>query len=223
VDHTLGRQLASKWVKTKVLLASPSIAPHIPPTRLFSEVGLRIMLARHGMVVLKPVRGSGGLGVMKVTQEVRRYSYTYMFRTRTFTSFPDLWKAVNRVRRRRPYLIQKGIELATVGSRPIDYRVKYVKTNGKWIFRAMVGRIARRGLFVTNLCRGGTLISGSGGLKRSLSPEHAHIKKREMRELTKTSTRLLENCFPGIGQLGYDYGIDRNGHIWILEVNTRPQ
>ncbi|MDB4868555.1 MAG: hypothetical protein JWR03_2888 [Cohnella sp.] len=223
MDHTLGRQLASKWVKTNVLLASPAIAPHIPPTRLFGEAPLRSMLAQYGMIVLKPVRGGGGLGVIKVTQNGGRFSYTHMFRTRTFMSFRELWEAVNRVRRRRPYLIQKGIQLATVGSRPIDYRVKYVKTDGKWIFRAIVGRIARRGLFVTNLCRGGTLVSGFKGLRRSLSPEHALIKKREMRELTKTSTCLLENRFPGIGQLGYDYGIDRNGHIWILEVNTRPQ
>ena len=41
--------------------------------------------------------------------------------------------------------------------------------------------------------------------------------------LTKLSTQMLENRFPGIGQLGFDYGIDQNGKIWIFEVNTRPQ
>jgi len=44
-----------------------------------------------------------------------------------------------------------------------------------------------------------------------------------MRELTKRCTALLERRYPGIGALGYDYGIDGNGQIWILEVNTRPQ
>jgi len=43
-----------------------------------------------------------------------------------------------------------------------------------------------------------------------------------MRNLTRTATSLLESRFPGLTQLGYDYGIDRNGQIWILEVNTRP-
>jgi D-alanine-D-alanine ligase-like ATP-grasp enzyme len=56
-----------------------------------------------------------------------------------------------------------------------------------------------------------------------LSGKWVKAKKREMRHLTNASTTLLESRFPGIGQLGYDYGIDRKGHIWILEVNTRPQ
>jgi hypothetical protein len=120
-------------------------------------------------------------------------------------------------------LIQKGIRLATIGGRPIDYRVKYVKQNGQWTYRSMLGRLARRGLFVTNLCRGGTQMSAAQGIRRSLSGKWVKAKKREMRHLTNASTTLLESRFPGIGQLGYDYGIDRKGHIWILEVNTRPQ
>lgn len=223
MDKMESRQLASKWVKTVALLASPAVAPHIPPTKRFNKIRLRKMLLRHGVVVLKPVCGGGGLGVMKVTREHGIYSCAYMSRTQKFGSFKKLWKAVNAIRRLKPYLIQQGIDLATVGSRPIDYRVKYVKKKGKWRFRAIVGRIARRGLFVTNLCRGGSLVSGSEGLRRSLSAKQADAKKLEMRELTKTCTQLLENRFPGIGQLGYDYGIDRKGHIWILEVNTRPQ
>jgi hypothetical protein len=33
----------------------------------------------------------------------------------------------------------------------------------------------------------------------------------------------MESQFPGVGQLGFDYGLDYSGKIWILEVNTRPQ
>src|SRR5690606_33240233 len=109
------------------------------------------------------------------------------------------------------------------GGRPIDYRVKYVKENGIWKYRSMVGRLARRGLFVTNLCRGGTQMTAAQGIRRSLSARLVKKKKGEMRHLTKASTALLESRYPGIGQLGYDYGIDRKGHIWMLEVNTRPQ
>jgi D-alanine-D-alanine ligase-like ATP-grasp enzyme len=44
-----------------------------------------------------------------------------------------------------------------------------------------------------------------------------------MRELTVAATQVLESRFPGVNLLGYDYGIDRNGKIWIFEVNTKPQ
>jgi hypothetical protein len=222
MDATAGRRLASKWLKTNTLLTSPYVARHIPNTQLFSAANLRNMITRYGMVILKPVSGTGGIGVMKIAKKGTVYKLTHKTSTRIFSSFTGLMSALNTSFRGRSYLIQRGIHLATIGGRPIDYRVKYVKENGAWIYREMVGRLAKRGLFVTNICRGGTLMTASQGIRLSLSSRIVGKKKQEMRQLTKTSTSLLESRFPGIGQLGYDYGIDRNGHIWILEVNTRP-
>ncbi len=223
MEVTIGRQLANKWTKTNALRSNSYIAGHIPPSRLLNAANLRNMTARYGMVVIKPLRGGGGVGVIKIEKLGSSYRLTHKSSKRTFASFNGLMKALNATRLRREYLIQKGIRLATIDGRPIDYRVKYVKENGTWTYRAMVGRLARRGLFVTNLCRGGTQMTAAQGIRRSLSAGLVKKKKREMRHLTKTSTALLESRFPGIGQLGYDYGIDRKGHIWMLEVNTRPQ
>jgi len=217
------RQLASKWLKTNTLLSNAYIARHIPSSRLYNASNLHRMISKFGMVVVKPVRGAGGIGVIKIEEIGKTYRVTHKSSKRTFSSFESMFRAVNAFRRKRDYLIQKGIHLATIDGRPIDYRVKYVKENGKWTYRSMVGRLARRGLFVTNLCRGGTMMTAAEGIRRSLSSRLVGSKKREMRQLTNASTTLLESRYPGIGQLGYDYGIDRKGHIWILEVNTRPQ
>ncbi|MBW7476630.1 YheC/YheD family protein [Paenibacillus oenotherae] len=219
-----GRQLASKWAKTAVLLSHSQIAPHIPPTRMFSSSSLRAMLVSHGMVVIKPVCGAGGHGVIKVSREGSGYSHTYFSKTKHFSGFDGLFRSLNLLRKGRKYLIQKGIRLATINGRPIDYRVKHIKQpDGSWAITAIVGRLARKGLFVTNLCRGGTCLSGSEGIRQSVSARAVAGKKREMRMLTRLSTQILENHYPGIGQLGFDYGIDKNGKLWIFEVNTRPQ
>lgn len=218
-----GRQLASKWAKTKALLSHPRIAPHIPPTRMYNAENLKSMLKTHGMVVIKPVRGGGGHGVIKVSAEGGGYSYTQHMKTHRFSSFAALGKALDSKRNGRKYLIQKGIWLATVGGRPIDYRVKYVKEGGRWKYRSMVGRVARPGLFVTNLCQGGTMLTAAQGISRSFSKSMVKSKKREMRKLTELSTHVLTSRFPGLSQFGFDYGIDKNGKIWIFEVNTRPQ
>ncbi|QAY68226.1 YheC/YheD family protein [Paenibacillus protaetiae] len=218
-----GRQLASKWIKTGALLSHHEIAPHIPPTRKYSGEALQAMLNVHGMVVIKPVVGAGGHGVIKVAKEGGRYSYTYYARKQTFSSFQAMKQSLDKLRKGRSYLIQKGIELARVNGRPIDYRVKYVKTDTGWQYRSMVGRIAKKGLFVTNLCRGGVMVKAADGIRQSFSSSHVAAKKQKMRRLTELSTGVLENRFPGIGQLGFDYGIDRSGKIWIFEVNTRPQ
>ena len=220
---TISRQLASKWLKTNALLANPYIAKHIPSTRLYNAVNLRKMISEYGMVVVKPVRGAGGIGVMKIESIGNDYKLTHKSKTTKFSSFGALIRGLNATRKQKAYIIQRGIHLATISVRPIDYRVKFVKEDKKWTYRSMVGRLAKPGLFVTNLCRGGTLMTAAQGIRRSLSSRLVRVKKREMRQLTNTSTTLLESKYPGIGQLGYDYGIDQNGHIWMLEVNTRPQ
>lgn len=217
-----GRTLADKWAKTAALLSHPGIAPHIPKTRPYTEANLRRMLAQYGSVVIKPQRGTGGAGVAKIARVGSGYTVTVGASKRGYRSFAGLAKALRRFRRGRRYLIQRRIPLATINGRPIDYRVKIVKQNGVWTIRAIVGRLARKGLFVTNLCRGGTQLPASVGISRSLSPRVAAAKKRQMRSLTYTATAVLERRYPGIGQLGFDYGLDRSGKIWIFEVNTRP-
>jgi hypothetical protein len=150
--------------------------------------------------------------------------HTYYSRSKHYAGFDALYRSVNAMRGGRRYLIQKGIRLATIGGRPIDYRVKHVKRpGGGWAITAIVGRLARKGLFVTNLCRGGSQLSGSEGIRRSFSAKAVAPKKQQMRRLTKLSTQVLESRYPGIGQLGFDFGIDKSGKIWIFEVNTRPQ
>lgn len=218
-----GRQLASKWAKTEALLSHHAIAPHIPPTRRFTPANLRSMLHSHGEVIVKPIVGSGGYGVRKVARRADGYAYTYKSNTTHYSSFEGLARALSKSIRNRPNLIQKGIRLATVKGRPIDYRVKYVKTDKGWVYRSLVGRIARRGLFVTNLSQGGSMVTAAQGIRRSLGQSYVKSKKGKMRELTVMSTKVLEQRYYGISQLGFDYGIDKQGKIWIFEVNTRPQ
>jgi len=218
-----GRQLASKWAKTEALLSHPGLAPHIPPTSKYSPQQLQHMLYAHGMVVIKPIVGSGGSGVIKVMRTGDGgYSYTHRDRTQRYGSFDALAGALRSKTSKRNYLIQKGISLATVNGKPIDYRVKYVKRFGRWEYRSLVGRIARPGLFVTNLSQGGRMVLAGEGIRSSLGPSHVKAKKAKMREITVMATRVLEQRYPGISHLGFDYGIDRQGKIWIFEVNTRP-
>ncbi|AIQ65396.1 hypothetical protein PSTEL_22030 [Paenibacillus stellifer] len=218
-----GRQLASKWRKTEALLSDKRICGYVPRTVTYSGTALHSMLNRYGVVVIKPIVGGGGYGVIKVFHDARGYGFTFMSVTRVFGSFAGMEKALSRAKVKRRYLIQQGIALASIGSRPIDYRVKVVKNGDHWEFRSMVGRLARPGLFVTNLCKGGAMMTCYEGLRRSLPKLKATAKKREMRNLTRVCIEVMERHFPGIGELGFDYAVDRSGRIWILEVNTRPQ
>lgn len=218
-----GRQLASKWLKTEALLSDGRVSHYIPMTRVYTAEALLTMLRRYGNVVIKPIVGGGGYGVIKVFHDRRGYGFTYMDRTRIYRDFKSMRRALHVVKAKRKYIIQQGISLARIGGRPIDYRVKVVKNGAVWEFRSMVGRLARPGLFVTNLCKGGTMLTCREGLRRSLPRIKASAKKAEMRRLTRVCIELMERHFPGVGELGFDYAVDFSGKIWILEVNTRPQ
>ncbi|WP_055105857.1 YheC/YheD family protein [Paenibacillus ihumii] len=218
-----GRQLADKWLKTEALLKDAEVAVHVPQTRKYSAEALQGVLHQFGMAVIKPVRGGGGYGVIKVTYAGGSYGFTYMSRSWSFKSFDAMFRALNKAKVGRKYIIQQGIHLARIGGRPIDYRVKVAKQNGKWVYRSMLGRLARPGLFVTNLAKGGTQLSAREGLRRSLGKVPIRKKREEMRALTNKCISIMESAFPGVGELGFDYGIDTSGKIWIFEVNTRPQ
>ena len=217
-----GRQLASKWLKTEALLTDPQVAPYIPATQSYGGDTLVSMLAEHEMVVIKPIVGTGGNGVIRIQKDGTGYLVTHKRRTVHVDTLNSLLYVLSRMRLRRRYLIQQGIHLAKIQGRPLDYRVKVVKDRGRWVFRAMLGRLASPGLFVTNICKGGTLLRCGHALRLSLPHINATEKRNEMRHVTRQCIAILESHFPGIGELGFDYGLDNEGKIWILEVNTRP-
>lgn len=216
------RSVADKWEKTAVLMKHRSVAAIIPETRRFSAPQLSRMLIRYGRVVAKPTTGTGGSGLILIYKQGTGYAYHYRGSVRRAASFGALLTAVNRIRRGRSYLLQRAIRLARIHGRPVDYRVKIVNKGRKWVITGIVGRLARPGLFVTNLCKGGTLLKSNDAIRRSLGRPPAKVKG-EMRALTHHCAGMLVRAFPGIGQLGFDYGIDSSGKLWILEVNTQPK
>lgn len=217
------RQIADKWNKFRVLSRHDGVAKHIPAMQKYSVEHLREMLNQYGYVVAKPIVGTGGHGVVKIERSgASGYSLHHGARRRGPLSWDAMTAEVERIRHGRPYMIQQGIRLATIGGRPVDYRVKMVKQGSGWHVTAVVARVARPGLFVTNMCRGGQVLHGTVALRRTFPAKVVRPKRATMVGVARTCTYLLEREYPGLGALGYDFGVDRRGRVWILEANTRP-
>ncbi|WP_438448408.1 YheC/YheD family protein [Gorillibacterium sp. sgz5001074] len=216
------RQVASKWQKFIILQKHPGLARHIPRMDRFTMPKLLAMLRQYPFVVAKPVVGTGGKGVVRISRTGAGFEIRHGTSIRTASSPVQLEGILNEIRRGRAYMLQQGIPLTRVDGRPLDYRVKLVKENGQWHIRAVVARLAHPSLFVTNLCRGGSLIGGRRALHMTFPQRLARDKHATMVGVARTGTALLEQQLPGIGALGFDFGIDRSGTVWILEVNTRP-
>ncbi|CAG7648498.1 YheC/YheD family protein [Paenibacillus allorhizosphaerae] len=218
----MSRTVASKWKKTKALLESSRIAKVIPETRKFSSEALKEMLAKYGSVVAKPCSSAGGHGIVKITRKDYGYKMRYKGKKKKTGKFSKLLRALQRLQRKREYILQRTIELASIDGRPVDYRVKLVQKGDKWKVTAVVAKLARKGYFVTNICQGGDLLKSSDAIRRSLNI-NPQRKKRKMVKLSRKSAKILKKKFPGITQLGFDYGLDTSGEIWMFEVNTSPQ
>ncbi|WP_248930167.1 YheC/YheD family protein [Paenibacillus hamazuiensis] len=216
------RHVANKWTKFEILLRHDGASKHVPAMRVYSSESLKAMLQQFSFVVAKPFIGTGGHLVVKIERAQGGYFLHYYGSKKRYGTFEGLVAALNRIRKGRQYMVQQGIHLTRIGGRPVDYRVKMVKTGRSWAIRAVVGRLARPGLFVTNICRGGTLMRGRDALRRTFPASLVRSKIATMVGVARTCTFLLESHFPGIGALGYDFGVDRQGRVWILEVNTNP-
>lgn len=221
MNQLSGRKIASKTTKQSVLEQHPQISKHIPPTSIFSREALEHMLNTHQMVYVKPNIGSGGFNVIRVEKKSESYHFQIGRTVVSSKTFSELYTKLKSRMKRKTYIIQKGIDMLTINGSPVDYRVKYVKQGSVWRYRAVVGRIARSGLIVTNLHQGGRLVKGMTALKATVGDQAAD-KKRELKQLTELSTTVLLSHFPRLSALGFDYGIDKEGKIWMFEVNTNP-
>lgn len=216
------RIVASKWVKTQTLLSNKIMAKHIPITVKFSEDDLRKMISRFSRVVLKPEKGTGGNGVIFIMKEGQGYVLRHSVQTENYREIKSLISGVDCIRNRRPYIIQQRIDLLKVNGRPIDFRIRMEKPFGTWIITRSIGRVARKGLLVTNLCKGGDELTLEQGLMKALGKRSVQTEREKMIQLARMGTRMLEKRFPGVRRLGFDFGLDQKGHIWIFEVNTKP-
>ena len=221
MSQVVGTKIASKTTKQNVLQRHPQISKHIPPTSMFSKRALASMINEHQMVYVKPNVGSGGFNVIRVEKLSDGYRFQIKHKVVTAKTFDDLFRKLRYHMKRKTYIIQKGIYMLKMNGSPVDYRVKYCKQGSSWRYLAIVGRVARSGLIVTNLHQGGTLVQGMTALRATVG-SRARAKKLEMKRLTELSTKVLLSKYPNLTTLGFDYGIDRNGKIWMFEVNTNP-
>ncbi len=215
--------IASKLVKTQVVLRSPELAKHVPLTRPLTRSRLFRMLERYGMVYVKPDTGSQGNGVLRVEKRARAYRYRSGVRTLDFPTFQAMFRSVSKHTGRRRYVVQKGIHVLTYQGRLFDFRVMIQKNPaGKWECTGTAGRLAHPRKAVTNGSQGGTIFTASLLIKPSAGAAATTRLLRSMNRLAHLAAVQFSRAYPAVKELGVDIAIDRRLKPWILEVNTRP-
>jgi glutathione synthase/RimK-type ligase-like ATP-grasp enzyme len=221
------QQIASKWLKTYIMSQDDELSRYLPQTARWHPNVLFKMLKQFGSVYLKPDKGGGGAGIIRVKlTDSHRYEVRYGIRRQVIVGETTL---ISYLRRRmqphKRYLIQQGIRLAHVDGRPFDIRVVLQKPRDQWIVMGMAAKVAAKKKIVTNRANGGIAATVPKVLQAGFGwrDEHVRLVEHVLSRIALRTAAVLSTRFPGLRVLGLDVGIDVRGNVWIFEVNTRPQ
>ncbi|MNM56410.1 Endospore coat-associated protein YheD [compost metagenome] len=229
----LNRPLRNKWTIHQTFEQKSRFRPHLPDTLLYrSSADLRRMLKENPVLYIKPINGTGGRGILRIERpkhpagrfdmQGRRQNRQIIAPRRV--SLTELEAIVRRWCLGGRFLIQQGIPLRLPDGRVHDYRMLVQKNGeGKWELTGMAGRVGARRSVTSNLHGGGHAARAETLLKEWLgSGEKAAQVIQIAGKLGLDAAAFLEESFGALCELALDLAIDREGRIYILEVNPKP-
>jgi glutathione synthase/RimK-type ligase-like ATP-grasp enzyme len=219
----------NKWEVYETLKQFPYLQPYIPCTFLFTNKAvLEQALNEFGCVFLKPVYGSQGRNIFKITKDEKAFTLDYTtFQgdiRRTYHSMKDLFSILKEYIERRPYIVQQGLDLYTYAEKPVDFRLLCHKTESNiWKVTSSVARVSSPHEFVSNIAMGGEIYKLEEVLlSRFEARQVRHIKKLLV-ELAIETAKCISQSNDGLyGEFGMDLALDQDGNSWLLEVNVKP-
>lgn len=230
--HFIGNGLAGKWQVLQQLRKDSYLQPYLPETEQLSDVELLLAwLARKENVFLKPQGGSQGKGALRV---IYSKDPTERFQIsgrdgrnrpvhKQFTDRTKLKQWLHSFIGRRPYLIQDYLPLHTLDGLAFDVRSLVQKDGcGRWQTTGMAVRCGKPGSITSNLHGGGNAEEVVPFLVREFGDHKTEELQHLLDELSERIPPLLEGAHGRLAELGIDFGIDRTGQVWILEVNSKP-
>jgi glutathione synthase/RimK-type ligase-like ATP-grasp enzyme len=226
----LGRSLTGKWSVHKVLLKHPFISAHLPKTELLRNSShLFHWFEEHSSVLIKPESGSHGKGVLAITKTTAaEYSLQGRnMRNQTVSKqFPNAFALRQWLMAfigGRSYLIQRYLPLQTEEGVAYDIRVLMQKGgDGQWSQTGMATRVGELTSITSNLHGGGTATQVLPWLTKQFDGNRAQAILAKINALSALIPPFLEQHFGRLAELGLDIGVDRNGRIWVIEINSKP-
>ncbi|MFD1773178.1 YheC/YheD family protein [Paenibacillus rhizophilus] len=228
--HFFNEKFLDKTEVFEALRRDSALQRYLPESHPLSGFAiLKRMCGHYPVVFLKPVRGSLGKGILRISREEGGYrlqSTTPLgTRKQSYPTLTKLFQTIAPKMKNTRYQIQQGLPLMEIGRRPVDFRALVQKNgSGKWGVTSIVARTAGNNHFVSNLARGGSLSTVREAIGKSSIPPGA--KESANLQLPRAALAIAKGVEANIpahfGELGIDLGMDQSGRTWLLEVNSKP-
>lgn len=227
--HYFNHCFLDKWDIHESLSSFPEMAPYLPRTTLFSDYEpFAEMLTIYPFIFVKPINGSQGRQILKIENNEHKYDVFYSSisqeNSTTFHSSYLLFKRLKERLTKKTFIVQQGIDLINYEERALDFRVLCIKNEeGLWRVVSSVARISSKEKMVSNLAQGGEQKRPLEILTTLFDEKLAKQYVRLMGELALEVAHLISESYDGLfGELGIDIGLDKEGKLWIIEVNSKP-
>src|SRR4051812_39969662 len=101
-------------IKHQLLIRRPELLPHLPETHWLTASKAIRMLKSHSSIFLKPNRGSGGTGIIRIRKRTLHDGYEIRNgRNRKYVSSTSIQNALRAYEKsHKQYIVQRGIHLA---------------------------------------------------------------------------------------------------------------
>lgn len=228
----LNNSLPSKLVVYEQLSNVTLLSHYLPHTESIQSVSqLLHWLSQHPAgVIVKPASGMHGKGVLHISYNEQEASFHVNGRglknegvQASFVREVALLKWFYKFKKDLPYIIQPYFHLRTRENLPFDIRVLLQKDhNGRWSQTGVIARIGEQHGLTSNLHGGGEAVLPLPLLTENLGSSNAERLMSEIHMISGQTAVALEENFGRFGELAFDFGIDHQGHIWILECNSKP-
>lgn len=228
----LNRMLRNKWTVYRTLRLESQFRDHLPETRLYEgQSDLSELIRKYPLVYLKPIYGTGGRGILRIEKQ-KDGNYLIQGREHNRRIIRPQRVPLSSLQGRlaswdlkgNRYLVQQGIQLKLASGRVHDYRMLVQKDgNGEWTVTGCAGRIGPSGSITSNLHGGGEAIPMTDLMRQWLQDEETEENAKAAAESFSLEVAAhLEATYGRLCELALDLAIDKEGHIWLIEVNPKP-
>lgn len=220
----------NKWMVYEKLRKDDRVNQYLPETIINPSIEkIEAMLDQYKHVYVKPANGSLGIGIHHIIKREKDGMYYCRFQDEhekkiMIKRYPTVQQLVDAhvpSSERSNLVFQQGVSLMKINNRSLDFRIHANKDiHGQWKISALAAKVSAYNQLTTHIANGGSVKP----IDELISENHLfepYIEK--LKQITLSLSRALEEKLEGFhGEFGFDMGVDRNGNIWMFEVNSKP-
>jgi hypothetical protein len=211
----------SKW-EVYNYLSKTYIQRFLPVTYKCTSFNVLDILHLHNSLFIKPDIGSKGRYVYRIESN-REGTKTIFYKTfKSSDVFYDDNKFILELEQlidNKPYIAQAEVPMIKIEDRIFDIRIMLQKDlKGTWNISSAISRLSLNNYFITNLYY--KILSAEQALKA------ANLNSRALLgiiyDISISTATLLELHAGPLGEISVDFGVDKGGYPWIIEINGIP-